>query len=156
MKFSLEELEKDYWSDNDLKNVKSTSLVKKVYSFRKIPLKDLYHEQIRLLIGQDTGIKYLLPLALDILEKNPYTECDFSPCDLLKYVTKIDIKYWTDNKELYKKFCKIMIKFNENYECENNKRDEFNKMNDKERDKINIIWNKIKLIIQNTTCSKNK
>jgi hypothetical protein len=119
MECSLEELEKDYWQDSASENDQPTTLVKKVYLFRKIPLKDLEPGQIRLLIGQDVGIQYLLPLALNILEKNPYTECDFFSGDLLKCVAGIDMKYWADEKDLYEKFCGIMTQFDKNDGCEN-------------------------------------
>ena len=37
----------------------------------RLPLKDLSAEEIRLLIGQKVGLRYLLPLAIEILQKNP-------------------------------------------------------------------------------------
>ncbi len=61
---SLEELEQDYWKDYDF----PTGLIAKCHEYRKIPLKDLTIEQIRLLIVQDIGLKYLIPKAIEVLK----------------------------------------------------------------------------------------
>jgi hypothetical protein len=92
LEYCLEKLENDFWDDSDL-DENGTSLVTKVYALRKIPLNKLKPEQIILLIGQDLGIDFILPLALNILDDNPFIECTFYPCDLLKYISKIKIDY---------------------------------------------------------------
>src|SRR5215218_3978497 len=81
-----------------------TSLVKKCFEFRRIPIKDLSVEQIRLLLGQKIGIKYLLPKALVILHENILAEGDFYPGDLLASVLRLDIPDWKEHHGLLLKF----------------------------------------------------
>ena len=97
---SIEELEKDYWKDVDF----PTSLVEKCFQYRRIPIKDLTVEQIRLLLGQKIGIKYLLPKALLILQENILAEGDCYPGDLLACVLRLDISKWKEHYGLQHRF----------------------------------------------------
>ena len=74
-------------------------------------------EQIRLLMGQNIGIKFLLPLALNILEKNPLIESDYG--FFLSDIMNININYW--NKVLFNKLYNIIQKFNMEFDKENQK-----------------------------------
>jgi hypothetical protein len=78
-----------------------TSLVKKCLEYVKIPIGDLTTEQLRLLIAQEIGLAYLIPLALDVLSEDILTESDFYPGDLLKNVATVDDSFWKSNTELY-------------------------------------------------------
>src|SRR5215510_933494 len=97
---SIEELENDFWDEPEF----NSSLVINCHAYRKIPLNQIKPEQIRLLMGQDIGIKHLLPLALKILEDNPHFECAFFPGDLLLEVSGIKAFYWNNEKEMYDLF----------------------------------------------------
>ncbi len=77
---SLEELENDIWDKPGCKSYVVTTC----FAARKKPLQELSNEEIRLLIGQKLGLKYLLPLAVDILKTDPLIEVTFYPGDLLK------------------------------------------------------------------------
>ncbi len=93
---SLEELEQDYWKDYNF----PTSLIARCHEYRKIPLKDLTIEQTRLLIGQNIGLKYLIPKVLVLLKKDILAEGDYYPGDLLSAVLSSDAAFWTHNKSL--------------------------------------------------------
>jgi len=97
---SIEELEEDYWRDRDF----PTPLVAKCFQYRRVPIKDLSVEQIRLLLGQKIGIKYLLPKALLILQENILAEGDYYPGDLLAYVLTLDNSDWKEHRELRQRF----------------------------------------------------
>lgn len=75
---SLEQLE-GVWSDSE----GISSLIKRCHSFRKKPLGVLNTEELRTLIGQRIGLSYLLPIALEVLDKNPLAEGDVYAGDLL-------------------------------------------------------------------------
>jgi len=90
---SIEQLEKDFWSDIDFPSV----LVEKCHSYRKIPVQELTTEQTRTLIGQNIGIKYLVPKAYEILSKNILAEGDLYEGDLLSAVLSIDEVFWDSN-----------------------------------------------------------
>jgi hypothetical protein len=98
IQLSLEQLEKNYW--NDPKKF-PTPLVEKCYNFRKIPVKDLSTGQLRTLIGQNIGLPYLIPLAIEILKTDILAEGDFYPGDLLNSVISADNSFWKNNKTLW-------------------------------------------------------
>ena len=91
---SIEELENDFLTELEF----NSSLVVNCHNYRKIPLIKIEAEQIRLLLGQDIGVKYLLLLALNILKNNPHIECIYFPSDLLLQMSSIRVHYW--NKKM--------------------------------------------------------
>ena len=104
---SLEQLEKDYWKEE---SDYPTSLVEKCYSYRKIPLNNLNGEQIRLLISQNIGIRFLIPLAIDKLNQNILFEGDLYKGDLLEQVSKINESYYRENPEDIEKLKSLIFK----------------------------------------------
>jgi hypothetical protein len=95
---SLENLEKTY---AEFPNDFNSRLVNRVFQLRKIPLERFTIEDIRLMVGQDQGLKYLVQLAIDELKIDLFAEGDFYPGDLLKNTLTIDSKFWIENKELW-------------------------------------------------------
>ncbi|WP_406727767.1 contact-dependent growth inhibition system immunity protein [Streptomyces sp. GD-15H] len=67
---------------------------------RRRPIGELTVEDMRLLIGQDIGLPYLLPLALDVLRDNPMAEGDMYEGDLLSAVLTRNPAVWTESSEL--------------------------------------------------------
>jgi CDI immunity proteins len=61
----------------------ATPLIESVAAARRVPLRALSVEQLRLLIGQSQALTYLLPVALDRLERDPLVAGDFYRGDLL-------------------------------------------------------------------------
>tara|TARA_Y100001935_G_C16836761_1_gene282061 strand:- start:36 stop:443 length:408 start_codon:yes stop_codon:yes gene_type:complete len=102
---SLESLEKDNWGAIP---TDESYLVTTCYSLRKSPLNKLNVENLRMLIGQNIGLKYLIPIALDILEQNVMAEGDFYEGDLLKSVLTSNPEYWKIEIEDYDKLLKII------------------------------------------------
>ncbi len=101
---SIEELENDYWSDSDF----DSYVVKTVHNARKKPVIMLSNEEIRLLIGQRVGLKYILPLAVSILEKDPLAKTNFYEGDLLNQLLNLPICEWENNNTELKKFRDII------------------------------------------------
>jgi hypothetical protein len=94
---SIENLEKDIWGKAP-KN--ATPLVEKVHRLRTIQIEQLELKDIRLLIGQRVGLKFLIPVALDILRDDLFIDTDFYSGDLLQNVMQIDIDFWDNYKDL--------------------------------------------------------
>lgn len=88
-----------------------TPLVKRCLEYVFIPIEDLDIEQLRLLIGQQVGLPYLIIQASSQLEKDILAEGDYYPGDLLKNVISVDASFWMEYSDLYKQF-KILIKKN--------------------------------------------
>ena len=90
---SIEQLEKDYWK----KPSQSTSLIENCHNYRTIPVENLSIEQLRLLISQRIGLKFIVPVAIDQLEKNILSEGDYYEGDLLITISKIEKSYFYSN-----------------------------------------------------------
>ena len=93
---SLEQLENDFWGEPTF----DSYVVKTCHKARQKPLEELTYEEIRLLIGQKTGLKYLLPIAVDILEKEPLIEVTFYEGDLMNELLRLDISDWQETEQL--------------------------------------------------------
>jgi hypothetical protein len=75
-------------------------LVKKCHSLRRKPICDFTVEDLRIMIGQGLGVPFLLPLAIEQLERNPIIQGDFYPGDLLRAVIGLPSDFWTANPAL--------------------------------------------------------
>lgn len=72
-------------------------LVKAVRRLRELPIRHYRTEDLRLMIGQGMGLPYLVPIALEVLEADPFAEGDYYPGDLLKMVTSVPREFWSDH-----------------------------------------------------------
>jgi hypothetical protein len=103
---TLEELDGDDWGTPPY----DSSLVKNCYRLRRVPLKDFSIEDLRIMIGQENGLKYLVPIALVELEKDPLAQGDFYPGDLLKNVLGVSREFWRQHSELKERMDEIVEK----------------------------------------------
>ncbi|MGV9229755.1 contact-dependent growth inhibition system immunity protein [Streptomyces nigra] len=94
---SPEELEGRRWS---VPAGGETRLMATVRELRRKPVGGLTVEDMRLLIGQDVGLAYLLPLAMEVLRVNPLAEGDMYEGDLLAAVLTRSAEVWRDFPEL--------------------------------------------------------
>jgi hypothetical protein len=104
---SLENLEKKVWPKVDY----DSHLVTRTSQLRKIPLNEFSVEDLRIMIGQDIGLDYLIPLALEKLKENILSEGDFYPGDLLVALVHCDPGFWTKN-EGYRRELEEMMRLN--------------------------------------------
>jgi hypothetical protein len=93
---TLDELEGVEWGPPGY----ASSLVTNVHRLRGVPLKQFRLEDLRLMIGQQVGIEYLVPRALDHLEEHPLAEGDFYPGDLLASVARLPDDFWSAHRQL--------------------------------------------------------
>lgn len=102
---SLEELERDRWS---APSGSETRLMATVRELRRKPIGGLTVENMRLLIRQDVGLAYLLPLAVEVLRVDPLAEGDMYEGDLLAAVLTRDAEVWSKSPELRSEVCLIV------------------------------------------------
>ena len=95
---TIEALEKQPYGDPI---TAPTGLVRRCLEYVKVPVGDLEIEQIRTLVSQQIGLVYLIPMALEFLDKDILAEGDLYPGDLLESVIKIDAAFWKANGILY-------------------------------------------------------
>jgi hypothetical protein len=74
---------------------------------RRVPLCDFTTEDLRITIGQNIGLEYLVPLALERLDGNPFTPGAYYPCDLLVSVLRSDMKFWQRRGKLRERLVTI-------------------------------------------------
>ncbi|MEU1186168.1 contact-dependent growth inhibition system immunity protein [Streptomyces sp. NPDC005859] len=94
---SLEELQRDRWS---VPSGGETRLMATVLGLRRKPIGGLTIEDMRLLIRQDVGLSYLLPLAVEVLRVDPLAEGDMYEGDLLAAVLTRSAEVWSESPEL--------------------------------------------------------
>lgn len=70
---TLEELESEVWPAPDF----DSHLVVTCHQLRKKPIEDFTTEDLRIMIGQNIGLQFLMPQAITVLEGNPLADGDF-------------------------------------------------------------------------------
>jgi len=124
---SIEQLENDYWNDQ----VKFPSnLVINCHKYRKIPIKDLTIEQIRLLISQKIGIDYLTEIAIEKLEQNILVEGDLDEGDLLEAVLGLPTKFWNEKPTEFRTLQSLVERNSEHLKTELGEK-KFDRINEK-------------------------
>jgi CDI immunity proteins len=94
---TLENLENDFWGKPDY----DSHLVTRCHELRKLPLENFTTEDLRIMIGQEIGLDYLIPLAIEVLTIDLFAEGDFFEGDLLKNVLAIKSEFWNNNKNYW-------------------------------------------------------
>ena len=104
---TLEELEGDIWpaAPED-----SSPIVARCHALRRTPLANLSAGDCRTLITQGIGERFLVPLALSYLEKNPLLEGDYYQGDLLVAMMRIEKKFWHSYPREMKQLSKIVLR----------------------------------------------
>jgi hypothetical protein len=77
-----------------------SSLILKCQELWRKKLKDFTIEDLRVMIGQKIGLKFLVPIALEALVPNPFVEGNHYIGDLLEQVLKVDKDFWNNNEDL--------------------------------------------------------
>jgi hypothetical protein len=76
---TLEALEGDIWPKPEC----DSYLVSTCHRLHKKPIDEFTPEDLRIMIGQSIGLRYLLPVATEMLEKDPFIQGDMYEGDLL-------------------------------------------------------------------------
>lgn len=95
---TIESLEKkDFGNPKDA----PTNMVKRCLELCKIPLEQFSVEDLRLMIGQDFSLRYLIHLAIEHLQVDIFVQGDYYSGDLLKNVLSVDKGFWLENEKLW-------------------------------------------------------
>lgn len=79
----------------------NSGLIRKVEKYINQPLKSLDIEALRLLISQNIGLDFLIPMAIDRLRENILAKGDLYEGDLLKNVLDSNKVYWIKHKDYH-------------------------------------------------------
>lgn len=88
-----------------------SGLVINCHNYRKIPIKQLTVEQLRLLISQKIGLEHIIEIAIQKLEENILAEGDLYEGDLLVAVSCLSTQFWNENKIHLEKL-RTIVEFN--------------------------------------------
>ncbi|WP_291728923.1 contact-dependent growth inhibition system immunity protein [Bernardetia sp.] len=91
---SISDLENWEWDGQVPSEDDSTYVEFTYYYLAKKKLKNYTVTDIDFYIVQNTGLRFLIPLAMDILKSDLFIEADNYPGDLLKNVLRASKKYW--------------------------------------------------------------
>jgi hypothetical protein len=103
---TIEELENDFWVEP---LVFPTNLVKDIFLLRRKKISQLSPNDIRLLISQDVGLKFIIPIALKKLKSNILEETFYYPGDLLMAIMDVEKTFW-DNNNYFKELTVKLLK----------------------------------------------
>ena len=91
---SLQQLERTKWQKPQPTD---TYLVGECLRLVSVPLRQLRPGDLRMLILQNIGLKYLVPLALERLRKKPLTDGTYYAGDLLNAVLNSEPQFWREH-----------------------------------------------------------
>ncbi|WP_020159678.1 contact-dependent growth inhibition system immunity protein [Methylobacter marinus] len=95
-KKTIEQLENAVWPHDSF----SSHVVQESQRLRKVPVDQLGNEDLRLLIGQQIGLDFVVPLALERLSANPLVSGDIYLGDLLEVVSRLPEEFWVTHPDL--------------------------------------------------------
>ncbi len=101
---TLEQLDGQEWGEPAF----GSNTVVNCHRLRRVPLKDFSVEDLRVVIGQNLSLTYLVPLALAHLELDPMVSGDLYDGDLLESVRRIPSAFWEQNPGLDKRWQSVL------------------------------------------------
>jgi hypothetical protein len=93
---TLQELDGEDWGESTY-----SPLVKKIYRLRRVPLREFTTENLRVMIGQQVGLLRLVPIALELLRRDPFAQGDMDKGDLLRAIFGVETVFWLTHPSLY-------------------------------------------------------
>jgi hypothetical protein len=90
---TLEELDGEHWEEPE---DRATRLVRDAHRLRTVPIGSLSVGDLRLLLGQQIGVQWLVPVALEHLRQDPFAGQMYSG-DLLNAVLRAGSDYWDEH-----------------------------------------------------------
>jgi hypothetical protein len=103
---SLQQLEGEEWGEA----THHSYLVQTLHHLHRKPLKDFTAEDLRICILQNISLPYLMPLAVEVLDRTVLAEGDYFPGDLLAAVLRVDGSFWSGNPDTLRRVREFLTK----------------------------------------------
>src|SRR4051812_23898347 len=87
---TLRELEDEDWGEPEFQS----HVVTNAHRLHRVPLREFTVADLRFMIGQQFGLRYLIPIALEHLRADPFVGGDCYEGDLLAAVLRADSRFW--------------------------------------------------------------
>ena len=84
-------------------------MVRRCHALRSKPIDEFTVEDLRLMIQQQIGLRYLVPIALQHLRKDPLAEGDFYPGDLLAAILRVAGDFWQQKPDLNRELRNVIV-----------------------------------------------
>lgn len=78
----------------------SSHVVRECHRLRRVVLEHMTPGDLRIQIGQKLSLRWLVPMALDVVEGDPLCFADFYAGDLLKVLLELPESYWDAHLDL--------------------------------------------------------
>jgi len=101
---TLDELEGVVWGEPEW----DSGLVTRCHELRTKPIGEFTVGDLCVMIGQRISVPILLPLALDILEREPFADAEYYPGDLLESVLGMQDEWWERHAEWHDRICRVI------------------------------------------------
>ena len=95
---SLEALEQQDWGDPV---TAPTNLIQRCIELSKVPVDIFTLSDLRLMIGQQFGLPFLMPIAIERLQDDMFVEADYYEGDLLSNVLEVNAEFWKTNQSYW-------------------------------------------------------
>lgn len=102
---TLEQIEGVIWGEPAL----DSYVVTNSHQLRSKPLREFTPEDLRFMLGQQISLPILMPLALDVLEREPFVSGDMYPGDLLANALRVDPRFWREHPELWYRLSSVTV-----------------------------------------------
>ncbi|MDD2982488.1 MAG: contact-dependent growth inhibition system immunity protein [Crocinitomicaceae bacterium] len=102
---SIAELEGYKWQGS-IPTKESSFLERRFYELHDRKLQDLILTDVDLYIEQEYGLKYVIPIALDILDRDILIKVDYEG-ELLFNILSVKSDFWSDNPEMKMRLTEI-------------------------------------------------
>ena len=83
--------------------------MRRCHALRSKPIDEFTIEDLRLMIQQQIGLRYLVPIALQHLRKDPLAEGDFYPGDLLAAILRVAGDFWQQKPDLSRALRNVIV-----------------------------------------------
>ncbi len=94
---TLEQLEAHRWPEP---TADSSPILTRCHALRTVPLASLSAGDCRVLLTQGIGTRYVLPIALNLIDANPLVEGDYYTGDVLTALLRLSPDEWAGNEAL--------------------------------------------------------
>jgi hypothetical protein len=101
---SLQELEQDDWGESS----HASPLVTEVHQLRRTPLAEFTVDDLGTMIGQQIGLPFLIPIALERLEVDPLAAEEIFLGYLLGAVFVAGEEYWSNHEDSRQRFREVI------------------------------------------------
>ena len=94
---TLTQLEGEDWGEPNY----DSYVVTNGHRLRHKLLREFSAEDLRFMLGQQISLPILMPMALDVLETNPFVGGDMYEGALLNAAVRVDSRFWRDHPRLW-------------------------------------------------------